>query len=454
MNQPDWRLLELLPCSISHLEMEQRDLPQNMQHASGNGIETAIIKVISQNSHPDKLLLDLARKISDVFIADACLIVSAIAECGKLNKIGYWQKNEPSILSEEAIEQLSLLSLTRCDRNRQKTFEGSSSALDLVENILQKILPNKTWIGTTTQFQHQTNGLVLLLNRSNPWTDSQEKLLKYNSDLMAIAISQTQLKQQAKTKTRYQTLLKNISREIGTVYQLELLYQKCLAEICTALRIDRGAVLLFKYQNPLKAKGRKQAAVKGTVNIAARWNQERNSSSASGFSLDNSQLCQQAWRNAPQPLYFASDTPFPDLTSDSISPSGSALLMMPLMGKKTSKTDSAMILGFLVFQHDSAYCWSEDEIDLIDWISVQIATAIVHHQTLNQVQSIVDEKTAQLTSSVNFQAKLSAKMREHIKQLQQLNQLKDDFMNSMSHELKTPLTSMKMAIKMLRQTFG
>ncbi|MGL4881257.1 MAG: ATP-binding protein, partial [Waterburya sp.] len=163
-----------------------------------------------------------------------------------------------------------------------------------------------------------------------------------------------------------------------------------------------------------------------------------------------------AWQNAPECLFFNSQTSFPDLSPDQLptplQSEGSALLMMPLMGKKTSETDPAVVLGFLVCQHNSIRHWSEDELDLIDWISVQISTAIIHHQTLNQVQSIVDERTAQLKSSLDVQAKLSAKMRQHIEQLQKLHELKDDFMNSMSHELKTPLTSMKMAIKMLRQT--
>ena len=43
-------------------------------------------------------------------------------------------------------------------------------------------------------------------------------------------------------------------------------------------------------------------------------------------------------------------------------------------------------------------------------------------------------------------------MRQQIQQLKHLNQLKDDFMSSMSHELNTPLATMKMALKMLRQT--
>jgi signal transduction histidine kinase len=126
-------------------------------------------------------------------------------------------------------------------------------------------------------------------------------------------------------------------------------------------------------------------------------------------------------------------------------------LMMPLMGKKTSESDSAMVLGFLVLQSDLPRSWGQEELELINWVGIQISTAIIHEQTLNRVNLIVDERTAQFKSSIDMQGKLSARMRQHIEQLQKLNQLKDDFLNSMSHELKTPLTSMKIAIKMLRQ---
>lgn len=40
---------------------------------------------------------------------------------------------------------------------------------------------------------------------------------------------------------------------------------------------------------------------------------------------------------------------------------------------------------------------------------------------------------------------------EQVEQLRQLNQLKDEFLSTISHELNTPLTNMKMAIKMLHQ---
>jgi signal transduction histidine kinase len=80
-----------------------------------------------------------------------------------------------------------------------------------------------------------------------------------------------------------------------------------------------------------------------------------------------------------------------------------------------------------------------------------VSATIIQNQTLRQVQSLVEDRTAQLQRSLEVQAKLYEKTRQQIDQLQQLNQLKEEFMSSMSHELRTPLTTMSLAIRMLRQ---
>ena len=450
MNQSNRRLVKLLSCSISSPN-QQRDFPQTMEYTTEtDGVANSILKVVLENLHSETLetlLCDLAGKLGDLFAADACLIISTIADSGK-NDLGYWQ-SEGLAIPNKLMQQLSDLPLSHYNTAPDSSARSFWSS---IENLVGEVMPTSAWIGTTTQFQQQTNSLILLFCQSS-WTHTQQELLTSNSELMAIAISQIQLQQQVQTKTRYQTLLKNLSHQIGYGDRPQLLFHNCLTEICTALDLDRGLILMLKYQNPLRAKNRHKRLVKGTVEIACRWTRDRaiESESRTSFSLDDSDLCQQAWQNAPKCLYFSSEAPFPDLTTEKVHPYGTALLIAPLMGKKASDTESAMVLGFLVLQHDSFRHWSEDELESIGSIAVQVSTAIMHHQTLNQVQSIVDERTAQLKSSLDVREKLSRKMRQHIEQLQKVNQLKDDFMNSMSHELKTPMTSMKMAIKMLRQ---
>ena len=129
----------------------------------------------------------------------------------------------------------------------------------------------------------------------------------------------------------------------------------------------------------------------------------------------------------------------------------SALLIVPIMGSTSSDSEGAVVLGFLLLQQIQSRSWKPDELELVDWVSAQVSTAIIHNQTLHQVQSLVEDRTAQLERSLKVQAKLYEITRQQIDQLQHLNQLKDEFLTTMSHELNTPLASMKMAIKMLRQ---
>ena len=108
------------------------------------------------------------------------------------------------------------------------------------------------------------------------------------------------------------------------------------------------------------------------------------------------------------------------------------------------------MLGFLVLQQYEIRQWQEDELELVNWVAIQISTAMIQDRALRRVQSLVDERTAQLKLSLDVQRKLSSKMSQQLQELQESNKLKDQFLATVSDNLRTPLTGMKMAINMLK----
>lgn len=427
-----------------------------MQHLlKSHQIEKRILEVIS-NSHVSGILNNLASIIADLFEVDACCVISGDLDSKTNWEFGFWldelltlaEKQHLSVLLSDSIFLKSVIS----EEHFKSNFAFSKHVFN--DNCFAK-----TSLNIITSFQGKANGAVILLqSHTGKWAHSEKQLLEKVSDSMAIAISHVQLQQKAQIKTQYQSLLNRLSQEISHNSDLDFLFNLVLSEIGQVLRVDRSKVLTLKYKDPLFSHRSRQKGVKATVQIPYHWSREQQDLSWQDFSfkLSDSAWCQQAFAQTPEALIVNQEANFPDFPTVSVfngTPvdNSAALLMVPLMGKNTSESQPAVVLGFLVLEKAQPSDWTEDEVELISWIAIQMSIAMIHHSTLNQVQSIVEERTAQLKWSLDVQAKLSEKMRQQIQQLRQLNELKDDFLSSMSHELKTPLTSMKMAIKMLRQ---
>src|SRR6478672_113434 len=63
---------------------------------------------------------------------------------------------------------------------------------------------------------------------------------------------------------------------------------------------------------------------------------------------------------------------------------------------------------------------------------------------------LVQQVTNQCAIAIR-QARLYQSAQRQVKELERLNQLKDDFLSTVSHELRTPVTNMRMAIQLLEQ---
>jgi signal transduction histidine kinase len=172
------------------------------------------------------------------------------------------------------------------------------------------------------------------------------------------------------------------------------------------------------------------------------------------FAIDSSYLCQTALANAPNSTIF--DDRDPHSTSidrlifqDDRLPS---MVMIPLMGAIVKRQPSDAVWGWLVLQHDRSRHWHPVELKLFQAQIYQIALARIQRKALKQARTAIENRTSQVQTSLQLQAKLHDVGRRHMEKLKQANEFKDEFISTIGHELRTPLTSMSLAIKMLRQT--
>jgi signal transduction histidine kinase len=434
-----------------------------MQYAEPDQIKKQIIQqALDPGLNPQTLLSEIARQLGTMTRVNVCAIFAGVNSADIL-QIGLWRDRKSCLSSLEESLQLrahpvidkiidpEFLAIADLKQKKQK-----NQAFELGEALGVKAL-----VKLPAVFQKNINGtLVFARSKPHDWTDSEIAFFKAVSESIALAISISQIQQQAQSANRYRTLLNDLSQAIGQSAKLDSIFKLALKDTATALMVDRGLILTLKYKNPLFKRSSDRELPQGKADVVCQWSLESEASQAenqASFRLSESLFLCEALNHAPLPLAIANRVDFPELNITNPSVIGnpnatSALLFVPLMGSSSSESKTHVVLGFLVLEQKQPRFWQTEELELVSWVCTQLSTALLHNQSLSRVQSLVDERTAQLKWSLDVQAKLSEKMRQQIEELQLLNKLKDDFLSSMSHELNTPLTTMKMAIEMLRKT--
>lgn len=446
-----------------------------------------ITQIILTSSDPHTLLARIARALGEIFQVDVCLIGALAKQDESLiinpfgtAQISLWCAQNVPALSRATQAQLLEYSTVKTDWEDSEPLAirelPLSTAISSVGDDAEVLPPEsacspivKAVLSIHTRFQSSINGIIVL-GRSQPheWTTPEKDWLKIAAESVALAISQVQLTQQVVGLTRFQTLLNQLSLRIRSTPNLDESLQLAIASTAKALGLSRGLILLLSYTEP-PLKSRSATPLPTTeVTIAGEWFEETSAQAASttsnsprllnqSFWLSESFLCQKALRDAPAPIVMADgrDSSAIDLRTENLSilerEMMPALLMLPLLGVPSDGSVAQEVLGFLVLQHHQPRLWHTDELEFVQGVSIQVSATVIQNQTLRQVQSLVDERTSQLERSLDVQAKLYEKTLQQIDQLQQLNQLKEEFMSTMSHELRTPLTAMSLAIRMLRQ---
>ena len=424
-----------------------------MQHSTTpHQLGQQIVQLVVTSAEP-QILSQIALKIGKTLGADICLIVAGVDSAGAVPS-GLWCADEALMLEPKAVSQL--LSHPVVTDSLEETKPTASAISVRSYTQLGEILSVGTCIQVVTRFEGTANGMIFL-GYHQPYQESrlEKEWLPIVAESVAIAFSCLEHRQQTQMNSRYQSLFKEFN-EIYTGSNLNSRLDLSLAALSRALQVDRSFVLKLKYKDPIRSRNC-QELPKGSAEVVSQWSaNDSQAASQFTFSLSESALCQKAWRNAPQPLAItnraelleivdleASDADFPPEWLP-------ALLAVPILGNQSGDSSSPIVLGFFVLQQQKPRRWQADEIEVVKWVASQASTDIISNQTLQRVQSLVNERTTQLKFSLDVQAKLSERMRQQIEELRHLNEVKDKFIANLSDALKHPLTKMKMATEMLK----
>ncbi len=424
-----------------------------------------LVQIVATNSSPELMVAQLARAVGMAFQADGCAIVFSVSPSEQM-QTACWLSDLDLVTAlpfQESDEQFEKRVLEfQLLVNPEGGAGVSDSLVKIADNRQDSIwqwfeipinaFPIQAVLEMRTQSQGRGNGIVSIV-RSRPhlWTTYEIEQLELVSQHLAVIISQLQLQQQVSLQLQFQTVMNRLTMAIRSMSDLSDVLKLATDGIAQALNVQRAMLLRLKYSDPLFRSHSSEDLPKARVSVVYEWGTlSEHSGSNHSFWLSDCDLSQRAFRST-SPIAIDHKRHFLDETASTRVDElfhldrFDALLVVPLESQGT-------VLGFLVFQSSQPRSWQRTEIDLVELVGAQVSNAIIQTETLRQVQSLVEKRTAELQQSLAIQAKLYERTRQQVEQLRQLNQLKDEFLDAVNHEFRTPLASMVVAIEMLRQT--
>ncbi|MEH2026626.1 MAG: GAF domain-containing sensor histidine kinase [Nostoc sp.] len=439
---------------MQHQEEPARELVQKINQIIANSSATAL------------MLQDIAQLLGVAFQVDCCCLVSVADETSDEATTTNWCADEylglPHPEEMFSMEQLLMHSpVLQCAAQPLTIEDISIIQNSLVTGCQYLPLPIKAVLAIPTRFGGNNNGVINLIKfQPYEWSEPEKQLLKEVESACAIAFSGvaqaqqiTHQEQSLQKSKQHQNLIKQLTLLSRSNLELNQMLQLVIASTAESLQADRGLLILLKYTDPLFRTQAKKQIPKAKATVIGEWARETQSSGTSkldtlakSFLVSDCGLCQRAFMDSGKPVIFDDYTDQNEtLTAAPLFAIEElpAILLVPLESQ-------GKILGFLVLQQSVIRNWQPAELNLVEMVCAQVSNAIIQSQTLRQVQTLVDERTAKLQSSLELQAKLHERTRQYVEQLRKLNELKDEFLSNMSDRLRYPLTNMLMSIRNLR----
>ncbi|WP_373527198.1 GAF domain-containing protein [Nostoc sp.] len=456
------------PQYVDDIDQPQRHKVKLMQHqeAPVRQLIQKINQIIVNSSTTALMLQDIAQLLGVVFQVDCCCLVSVTGETSDEATTTNWCADEYLGLPHQeemfSMEQLLMHSpVVQCAAETLTIEDIPIIQNSLIIGCKYLPLPIKAVLAIPTQFGGNNNGVISLIKfQRYDWSESEKQLLKEVESSCAIAFSrvaQAQLiayqQQSLEKSNQYQNLIKQLTILNRSNWEQNQMLQLIIASTAESLQADRGLLIQLKYTDPrFRTQGKKQIP-KAKATVIGQWAREIQSFRTSelnsldqSFWLSDCGLCQRAFIDPGKAVIFDDYTDQNDTFT--VAPLFEieklpAVLLMPLESQ-------GQILGFLVLQQSVTRSWQPAELNLVEMVCAQVSKAIIQSQTLRQVQTLVDDRTAKLQSSLKIEQKLRETLKQQFAEMRKLSELKDEFLSNMSDRLRYPLTNMRMSIRNLR----
>jgi signal transduction histidine kinase len=429
----------------------------------------------------------LAQSVANNFAADGCWIL---------------QRVSPGVVRVAA---------SACVSHRTSSISAQIHTFTLppAPNPMQwrmPLLPDYQVMIVENRDREQVIGYTIVATKGVEWYRETKLIYQLVADYISVGLIEEDLHVQAQISQIYPQLHYRLTQAIVENQQIDRLFEIAVADMVEALQLKRGLVLTLKSTDvpqlateidpsaelplevsewdrpsvpqspiepltgtpeqpevvataatpaatpqtePAQTKTVTQVQIVTTIDVRKGDLQPLPAS----FLLENSHLCQTALANAPNPTIFDGTDRQSTEIDRSIFQADRlpSIAMIPLMGTLGAKRTNGAVWGWLVLQDDRSRPWHPVELKLLQCQILQIALARIQRKALKQARTAVANRTNQVQTSLQLQAKLHDVGRKHMEKLRQANDLKDEFISTIGHELRTPLTSMSLAIKMLRQ---
>lgn len=397
--------------AIQQSQLYQRTQKQAQREQALNRVIRAI-----RNSLELSTIFDTATtEIGQLLQAHQVVIWQYLPHLGLWRNITEYRSSAQiaSCLGQELLDDDNSITL------RLKQFEviqlndGSADA----DNFNQEVTPTfpGAWLLVPLHFSSSVWGALGLVRSTQfPWQGWEVELACSITDQLAIAIGQSELYQQVQQLNAY---LEEQVQERTAQLQQAFDFEATLKRIADRVRdsLDEDQILQTAVEELALAIG------VNACNAALYDLEQRTSTIRYEYTTNLVPLFQgvavrmddfpQAYRQLLQGQYF-------QFCFNEPNPGGqSAVLSCPIF-------DDQGVLGDLWLINHIAYEFNEQDIRLVQQVANQCAIAIRQSQLYQAAQA-------------------------QVKELERLNQLKDDFLSTVSHELRTPMSSITMATQML-----